>query len=190
MAVVKSTSVELGTDAHAFNLRIANPQIDSIGGDARSLADYSDASLLVLVFTCNHCPFAVHVEDALNAIAHDYRNNGLQVVAINSNYAVSHPADSFENMRIRATQKGFTFPYLHDESQEVAKAYGAVCTPDTFVYDAARKLRYRGQIDATRPGGDSATGKDLRNAIDALLRGELPEEPQYPSVGCSIKWIR
>ena len=114
MAVVKSTSVELGTDAHAFNLRIANPQIDSIGGDARSLADYSDASLLVLVFTCNHCPFAVHVEDALNAIAHDYRNNGLQVVAINSNYAVSHPADSFEIMKIRATQKGFAFPYLHD----------------------------------------------------------------------------
>lgn len=188
MAAVESTMIDLGTSAPDFSLQIANPQVDSNGSPNRSLADYEDAAVLVVVFTCNHCPYAIHVEDALNAVAHDYRNSGVQIVAINPNDAESHPADSMENMQTRASRKGFTFPYLRDDTQEVARAYGAACTPDTFVFDKSRTLEYRGQIDSTRPGGDPADAKDLRTALDAILSGEHPSEDQIPSIGCSIKW--
>lgn len=190
MPAIESTMIELGTKAPYFDLPIANPEVDSLGTDTRSLSDYNQSDILVVVFTCNHCPYAVHVEDALNAVAHDFRNHGVQVVAINANDAETYPADSMDNMAIRARSKGFTFPYLYDESQEVARAYGAVCTPDTFVFDHSRALCYHGQIDSTRPGGDPADASDLRRVLNTLVAGGQPKAHQQPSVGCSIKWKR
>ncbi|NND72999.1 MAG: thioredoxin family protein [Rhodothermales bacterium] len=186
---VESRMVALDSMAPEFNLPISNPWIDSSESETRSITNYEDAEILVVVFMCNHCPFAIHVEDILNRIAADYSGRGVQFVAINSNDAESYPADSFEKMSVRAREKGFVFPYLRDESQQVARAYDAVCTPDTFVFDNSRKLRYRGQVDETRPRrGEVAHGKDLADALDAILEGSEPAEVQLPSVGCSIKW--
>ena len=188
MALTKSQMMKLGRPAPAFDLPAANPTVDDRGGDTRALSDYDDAEVLVVVFTCNHCPYAQHVEDALVSVARDYEERGVQFVAICSNDTKSHPEDAFDHMAERARQKGFPFPYLRDESQEVARAYEAVCTPDFFVYDAGRALAYRGRFDETRPGQGAATGRNLRCALDELLDEGRVAMEQRPSMGCNIKW--
>lgn len=187
MSKTYSEMTTLGSDAPAFDLPIANPQVDDHDGATRSLADYADAEVLVVVFMCNHCPYVHAVEDRLIALANDYASRGVQVVGICSNDAERYPQDDFDAMAERAKAKGYPFPYLRDDSQDVARAYGAVCTPDFFVYDADRTLVYRGRLDDGRPGRD-ATQHDLRRALDDLLdTGEVTVE-QVPSMGCNIKW--
>ena len=144
---------------------------------------------LLVMFICNHCPFVVHVIDELVRIGDDYTPKGLGVVAISSNDVSTHPDDAPEKMAALAGQKSFSFPYVYDETQEVAKAYGAACTPDFFLYDADHRLAYRGQLDDSRPeSGTPVTGEDLRTAIEQVLRGEQPSKDQKPSAGCNIKW--
>lgn len=188
MALTESQMAELGTEAPDFDLPTANPNADDLFDVTRSLSDYDEANVLVIVFTCNHCPYAKHVEDALVETANAYQERGVQFIAINSNDPEQYPADGFERMVERARNKSFPFPYLHDESQRVAQAYGAVCTPDFFVYDADRTLVYRGRFDETRPNGDEAHGGDLRQALDELLDDGDVHMEQKPSMGCNIKW--
>lgn len=188
MARTYSQMMDLGTAAPAFDLPAANPLSDGMDGDSRSLDDYADADVLVVVFTCNHCPYARHVEGALVDTAREYAGRGVRFVAISSNDAERYPEDSFERMSERARQKGYPFAYLYDASQEVARAYGAVCTPDVFVYDHDRRLAYRGRIDETRPGQGTSTGADLRRALDELLETGAVALDQVPSMGCNIKW--
>ena len=188
MAVTRSQMEELGTSAPAFDLPAANPGADDRGKETYSLSDFDASQVLVVVFTCNHCPYAQHVEDELLQIARNYAPRGVQFVAISSNDAEEYPEDSFEAMAERAREKDYPFPYLYDERQEAAKAYGAVCTPDFFVFDDDRQLAYRGRMDDTRPGQQPATGRDLRRALDELLEdGEVTME-QHASMGCNIKW--
>ncbi|MEZ4700633.1 MAG: thioredoxin family protein [Rhodothermales bacterium] len=187
---VESQPTELGTPAHAFDLPIANPWIDGEASTTRSLRQYDEAEVLVVVFTCNHCPYAVHVERALVALAKTYTPNEAQFVAISSNDATTHPEDRFDKMAERAREIGMPFPYLHDETQLTARAYGAVCTPDFFVYDKNRKLAYRGRFDETRPNMGTAHGGELRKVIEALLATGRYDGPQHPAMGCSIKWKR
>ena len=187
MARTYSDMVPLGTAAPGFDLPTANPSVDNHDGATRRLEDYADAEALVVVFICNHCPYVHAVEDRLVALAEDYAARGVAVVGISSNDAEAYPEDSFEEMTERAEAKSYPFPYLYDESQAVARAYDAVCTPDFFVYDRDRRLAYRGRLDDGRPGQE-ATTSDLRDALDALLdTGSVPGE-QMPSMGCSIKW--
>jgi thiol-disulfide isomerase/thioredoxin len=154
-----------------------------------SLSDFDEKPVLVVVFMCNHCPYFKHVLPEMLRIVKDYAPQGVQFVAINSNDIESHPDDSPENMRQFAASHGFTFPYLYDASQEVAKEYQAACTPDFFVFDAHRGLAYRGQMDDSRPKSDRPlTGSDLRKAIDCVLVGTPLPEPQKASIGCNIKW--
>lgn len=188
MALTYSEMNVLGAQAPAFDLPTANPQADDLNRPTRSLDDYADAEALVVVFTCNHCPYAVHVEDALLEVARQYQARGVAFVGISANDAAQYPADSFENMARRAAEKRYPFPYLYDETQEVARAYDAACTPDLFVYDRHRRLVYRGRFDATRPGQGTPTGSDLRQALDELLATGTVTMEQYPSVGCNIKW--
>lgn len=189
MARTPSQMIDLGSTAPAFDLPIANPWVDDTNRETRSLSDYADAQVAVVIFTCNHCPYAVHVEDELVAIANEYAKRGVQFIAISSNDADQYPADSFDEMATRARDKQFPFPYLYDESQEIAQAYNAACTPDIFVYDSHRALVYRGRVDETRPRTDDvAHGGELRAALDVILEtGQGPAE-QYPSIGCNIKW--
>ena len=182
MVKTASTMRKLGTPAPDFKLT-------NIDGRLVGLHDFDDQPALLVIFMCNHCPFVKHVADGLALLARDYQPRGVAVVGINSNDAATHPQDSPEQMVHEAEQRGYTFPYLYDETQEVAQAYGAACTPDFFLYDEGRKLVYRGQLDASRPGnGVSVTGSDLRAAIDALLAGKPLPEKQIPSIGCNIKW--
>ncbi len=142
------------------------------------------------VFMCNHCPFVKHLADALAQFAGEYVPQGLAMVGISSNDVANYPADSPEQMVRESEERGYSFPYLYDETQEVAKAYRAACTPDFFLFDRDRKLVYRGQFDSSRPeSGTPATGADLRAAVDAVLAGKMPSEKQTPSIGCNIKWI-
>jgi peroxiredoxin len=173
----------LGTPAPPFALR------DTATGRTIALEDFATSPALLVAFMCNHCPFVKHILDGFVAFARDFGARGVAVVAISSNDVGTHPYDSPVEMARIATLKGFTFPYLYDESQEVAQAYQAVCTPDLFLFDRNRRLAYRGQFDASRPGNDiPVTGADLRAACEALLEGRpLPRE-QVASVGCSIKW--
>jgi peroxiredoxin len=188
MAVTESTMLELGTSAPEFMLPVANPDVDDRGGETRSLGDYDDAEALVVVFMCNHCPYVKHIEGALVDVAAEYQTQGVQFIGICSNDAERYPDDSFEKMAERAEAKSYPFPYLHDETQEVARAYDAACTPDLYVFDADRTLVYRGRFDDTRPDGEAAHGGDLRQALDELLtEGEITME-QTPSMGCNIKW--
>jgi len=190
MAITYSQMTELGVEAPPFDLPAANPQVDDIDRATRRLDDYADAGALVVVFTCNHCPYAIHVEETLLEVARAYQERGVPFIAINANDAELYPDDSFENMARRAQQKGYPFPYLYDASQDVARAYRAECTPDFFVYNRARRLVYRGRFDETRPGQGQPTGHDLRQALDQLLdTGEVTME-QYPSIGCNVKWRR
>jgi len=158
-------------------------------GHTFSLKDFDQYRGLLVIFMCNHCPYVKHIDSALADFARRNEPGGLATVGINANDADTHPADSFEKMVEEIQRVGYGFPYLHDETQEVAKAFGALCTPDFFLFDEHRHLVYRGQFDDSRPGNDvEVTGKDLQAAADSLLDGrEIPRE-QRPSVGCSIKW--
>jgi peroxiredoxin len=182
MARTESTMLELGTKAPPFEL----PEVD---GGTVSLEDYAAAPALLVMFICNHCPFVKHVRDELARIGREYGERGVGIVAISSNDAKAYPADSPERMREERQAAGYVFPYLYDESQEVAHAYRAACTPDFFLFDADRRLVYRGQLDDSRPSLDvPVTGSDLRAALDAVLEQRLVAEEQRPSLGCNIKW--
>jgi peroxiredoxin len=183
MARRQSRMLPLGTTAPLFALR------DTVSGRTVALEDVASSPALLIAFICNHCPFVKHILDGFVAFARDFGPRGLAVVAISPNDAESYPEDAPGEMSRVAKLKGFTFPYLHDESQEVAKAYQAICTPDFFLFDRERRLVYRGQFDGSRPGNRiPVTGSDLRAAADALLRGLAVPTQQTPSVGCSIKW--
>lgn len=172
----------LGTSALEFYL-------PDINGKTVSLVDFTGAPALVVMFICNHCPYVKHVRDELVRLARDYQPAGVAMVAISSNDARKFPEDSPENMKREARSAGYIFPYLYDETQAVAKAYRAACTPDIFLFDRRQKLVYRGQLDDSRPGNDiPVTGKDLRAALDAVLAEKPVSENQIPSVGCNIKW--
>ena len=184
MVKVASTMLPLGTPAPDFAL--PDP---AAGNRSVRLADFAGSKALLVAFFSNHCPFVKHLADAFAGFAEEYQARGLGVVAINANDVVRYPADSPERMAEEVTARGYTFPYLFDESQEVAKAYQAACTPDFFLFDGDRKLVYRGQFDASRPSSDvPVTGSDLRAACDAVLGGTTPDAAQVPSVGCNIKW--
>lgn len=183
MVKTASTMLALGTPAPAFTLT------DTVSGNPVSLSDFEGKPLAVF-FICAHCPFVIHIQEELAKMGHDYADSDLQIVAISSNSVLSHPADAPEKLAEQATTYGFTFPYLYDESQEVAKSYTAACTPDFFLFDADHTLAYRGQLDDSRPGSDiPVTGADLRGAIDTVLAGNSPDsDAQLPSLGCNIKW--
>jgi peroxiredoxin len=182
MVRTPSTMLPLGTRAPEFEL----PNID---GRLVSLAEAAGRKGTVVMFICNHCPFVKHVADQLAALGRDYSPRGVGFAAISSNDVSSHPADSPEQMVREAEERGYPFPYLYDETQQVAKDYHAACTPDFYLFDAGRGLVYRGQLDSSRPGGDiPVTGGDLRAALDALLAGRPPVADQKPSIGCNIKW--
>jgi peroxiredoxin len=182
MARTPSTMLELGTAAPAFTL----PDTD---GRTVSLSDLDAAPALLVMFICNHCPFVKHVRDELARIGRDYTARGVAVVAISSNDPEQYPDDSPEAMRVEKEQAGYVFPYLFDDTQEVAAAYRAACTPDFYVFDEVRRLVYRGQLDDSRPGNDvPVTGRDVRAALDAVLLGEPVSQAQKPSIGCNTKW--
>ena len=178
-----STMLALGTEAPDFSLP------DTVSGDVVSLADYSDKKGLLVMFICNHCPYVKHVRQELARLGNDYSNSGLGIVAISSNDIDAYPADSPEAMKTEAETFGYSFPYLYDETQMVAAAYTAMCTPDFFLFGAENKLAYRGRLDESRPDSSiPVTGNELRAAIDAVLAGDLVSDQQLPSMGCSIKW--
>jgi peroxiredoxin len=182
MVAVNSTMLPLGTYAPAFEL--PDP-----AGELHSLATFEGEPALLVVFLCNHCPFVKHVRSELASIGRDYSPRGLAMVGINANDTRSHPDDSPERMAEEIREAGYTFPYLFDETQQVARAYRAACTPDFYLFDGDRRLVYRGQLDDSRPGnGVPVTGRDLRAAIDAVLAGEPVAAEQRPSIGCNIKW--
>ena len=183
MALTESTMLELGAQAPPFTLQ------DVVSGDEISLADAAEEMGLLVMFICAHCPFVVHVKSELARIGVDYAGKPIGIVAIASNDVGTHPQDGPDNLRKQAREEGFNFPYLYDESQEVAKAYKAACTPDFFLFDRDLRLVYRGQLDGSRPGNDvPVTGEDLRAALDAVLHGTAVSSDQKPSVGCNIKW--
>lgn len=180
MAATESEMLDLGTTAPEFSL----PDPDGV---MHSLGDGKQAYLVM--FICNHCPFVIHVREELAQLGRDYLSQAVSIVAINSNDITTHPGDSPEKMKEEAARCGYEFPYVFDESQDVAKAYRAACTPDFFLFDGDRKLVYRGQLDDSRPSNDiPVTGKDLRAALDAVLNGKPVAEQQKPSIGCNIKW--
>ena len=182
MVKTASTMLPLGTKAPNFSLV-------NVDGRTVSLADFDAAPALVVIFMCNHCPFVKHIAPALARFALDYQARGVAVVGINSNDVSKHPEDSPEQMIHEAEERGYSFPYLFDEDQAVAKAYRAACTPDFFLFDRQQRLVYRGQFDASRPNsGIPVTGQDLRAAIDDVLAGRTVAEPQRASIGCNIKW--
>jgi peroxiredoxin len=180
---MQSTMLALGTAAPPFRLP------DTASGKTVALEDFANSKALLAAFVCNHCPYVKHLLDGFITFAREYGPRGLAVVAISSNDVTTHPADSPAEMAKLAREKNFTFPYLYDESQSVARAYDAACTPDFFLFDSSRRLVYRGQFDGSRPGGKQpVTGADMRAAADAALAGKPAPEPQVPSVGCGIKW--
>jgi peroxiredoxin len=182
VARTPSTMLELGTTAPAFRL----PDTD---GSMVSLDDYRHASALLVMFICNHCPYVKHVRSELARMGREYTARGVGIVAISSNDAEAYPDDSPEAMKREKEEAGYAFPYLYDETQEVARAYEAACTPDFFLFDADRRLVYRGQLDGSRPFNDvPVTGADLRAALDAVLEGRPVSADQRASLGCNIKW--
>jgi len=184
MAETPSTMLTLGTKAPPF--RLPDPH-----GQWVSLDDFHDAPAFLVVFMCNHCPYVKHIRSRFAELAKEYQAKGVGVVGINSNDIESYPDDGPEKMAEEIKQVGYTFPYLCDESQEVAKAYRAACTPDFYLFDRDRGLVYRGQFDDSRPGnGRPVTGADLRAALDAVLAGRPVPSKQRPSLGCNIKWKR
>jgi peroxiredoxin len=182
MVLTPSTMLPLGTKAPDFSL----PNVD---GKTVSLAHLKGAKAYLIVFMCNHCPYVIHVAPELAKLAREYQDKGVSVVGINSNDVTSHPDDSPQRMAQEVKSRGYTFPYLFDETQQVAHAYHAACTPDFYVFDKDQKLAYRGQLDSSRPdSGVPLTGNDLRAALDAVLAGKPAAEDQKPSIGCNIKW--
>lgn len=182
MAQTPSAMVELGAEAPDFSL-------PDTAGRTWSLGDFDDASALLVMFICNHCPYVKHVRRGLVALGEDYAEASLDIVAISSNDADAYPNDAPAELARIADEAGYPFPVLFDEDQEAARTYGTVCTPDFFLFDSDRRLVYRGQLDDSRPGNAiPVTGVDLRSAIDAVLEGAPVPDEQRPSVGCSIKW--
>lgn len=182
MVKTASTMLALGTKAPNFSLV-------NVDGRAVSLSDFASAPAVVVIFMCNHCPFVKHLAVGLAQFGADYQAKGVAVIGINSNDTSKHPDDSPERMVNEVEERGYTFPYLFDDDQSVAKAYHAACTPDFFVFDRACRLVYRGQFDDSRPNsGIPVTGRDLRTALDELLAGKPITVPQRPSIGCNIKW--
>ena len=182
MALTPSTMLSLGTKAPDFSL-------PDTAGKKVSLSDYDNGKPLLVVFMCNHCPYVKHIQYDFAELVQEYQKKGAAVVGISANDVENFPDDSPENMARVAEDIGYTFDYLYDESQEVAKAYHAACTPDFFLFDGDLKLFYRGQMDSSRPGNDiPITGQDLRDAFDRVLAGEEAPEVQRPSLGCNIKW--
>jgi len=183
MALTPSSMIPLGSVAQDFSLP------DALSGKDLSLNDLKSDTATVVMFICNHCPYVKHVQNGLVELANDYMPKGVNFIAINSNDAVNYPDDSFQRMKEVAKQFGYPFPYLFDESQEIAKAYDATCTPDFFIYDKDLSLVYRGEMDDSRPGnGKPVTGNDIRIALDELISGNTIPSDQIPSIGCNIKW--
>lgn len=183
MSLIESTMMELGTQAPAFNLP------DTVTGRLVSLESFADKKALLVMFICRHCPYVVHVREELARLGKDYANSELGIVAISSNDIESHPDDAPDKLKEMAVEVGFTFPFCYDETQEVASAYSAACTPDLFLFNRERHLVYRGQLDDSRPGsGKPVTGRDLRAAIEATLADREVDSNQRPSIGCNIKW--
>jgi peroxiredoxin len=183
MALTESTMLELGTIAPDFALT------DVVSGKTVKRDDFKGKGGLLVIFICTHCPYVKHIEKSLGKLGADYAGKPLGIVAISSNDVTTHPADSPAGLKKQAQENGFPFPYLYDESQDVAHAYNAACTPDPYLFDADLKLVYRGQYDDSRPGsGVPVTGKDLRAAIDLVLAGKPVPADQKPSIGCNIKW--
>ena len=183
MALTESTMVALGASAPAFSLP------DVVSGKTISLQTLTAKKALLVMFICRHCPYVQHVQEGLALLGRDYAARDVGIVAISANDAKGYPEDAPASLKAMAEELKFTFPYCYDESQAVAKAYSAVCTPDFFVFDQARRLVYRGQLDDSRPGnGKPVTGRDLRAALDAVLAGRPVDPIQRPSVGCNIKW--
>ncbi len=183
MALTESTMLELGTNAPDFALT------DVVTGKTVRRDDFCGQKALLVLFICAHCPFVRHIEKSLGTLGADYTGKPLGIVAISANDVATHPADSPAGLKKQAKDNGFAFPYLYDESQAVAHAYKAACTPDPYLFDANFRLVYRGQYDDSRPGnGAPVTGKDLRAAIDAVLAGKAVPVDQRPSQGCNIKW--
>lgn len=183
MARTPSTMLALGTPAPDFALP------DVVTGQTISLSTFADKSALLVMFICRHCPYVKHIQHELAKLGQDYKDKDIGMVAISSNDAEKYPDDRPESLKEMALELGFTFPLCYDETQEVAKAYRAACTPDFYLFDRERKLVYRGQFDDSRPGNDlPVTGKDLRAAIDAVLSGQPVSPDQKASLGCNIKW--
>jgi len=175
--------LSLGTTCPDFSLT------DAINGETVALADFEGRAALLVMFICNHCPYVIHVREAFKPLWDDYAELGLGIVAINSNSEQSHPQDGPEHMSELAHELGWEFPFLFDDTQEVARRFSAACTPDFFLFDGERRLVYRGQLDGARPGSDvPVTGKDLRAAIEAVLDDQPVLDDQTPSIGCNIKW--
>ena len=183
MTFTESNMLLIGTKAPSFNLP------DTVSGQVLSLNDLQSDTATVIMFLCNHCPYVLHVNEGIVALAHDYQPKGVTFIGISSNDAVNYPQDGPEKMKILAATEGYTFPYLYDETQEVAKVYDAACTPDFYVFDGNMQLAYRGRIDGSRPGNQlPVTGEDLRAILDSILRGDEIPSQQFSSGGCNIKW--
>lgn len=183
MVLVESTMLPLGTQAPAFSLP------DAVSGRTVTLEDFAGKKAFLVMFICRHCPYVKHIQDELARLSRDYQDSDLGMVAISANDAENYPEDAPHSLKEQAQSVGFLFAYCYDETQEVAKAYTASCTPDFFLFDAGRKLVYRGQLDDSRPGNDiPVTGTDLRGAIEAVLQSKPVPAEQKPSIGCNIKW--
>ena len=183
IVALSSAMLPLGTAAPPFSLR------DVVNGRIYSLDSFSDKTALLVMFICRHCPYVVHVEQELARLGHDYRDTSVGIMAISSNDPISYPDDAPPKLKEMALRLGFAFPFCHDETQDVAKAYRAACTPDFYLFDRDRRLLYRGQLDDSRPGNNKpVTGRDLRSAIQAVIAGKPVDSNQRPSIGCSIKW--
>ena len=183
MALTESNMLSLGTRAPEFSLT------DTVTGITKTYSDIQGTHGTIVMFLCNHCPYVIHVNEEIVRIAREYSEKGIGFVAISSNDVVHYPDDSPDKMRLVAKVLKYPFPYLYDESQEVAKKYDAACTPDLYLFDGSQNLYYRGRLDESRPGNDKPlNGRDLRLALDLLLRNEAPLKHQYPSAGCNIKW--
>ena len=178
---VSPEELRIGTKSADFNLT-------GVDGKKYSLDSFHDKKILCIIFMCNHCPYVIGVQDRINQIAKDYSSESFALIGINSNDPETYPEDSFENMIIRSAEKGYVFPYLYDETQSAAREYEAVCTPDIYLYDENRILKYRGRIDDNWKDETKVTRKELRMAIDLLLSDKEIDFQQIPSMGCSIKW--
>lgn len=183
MALTESNMLDLGTKAPDFTLP------DTVSDKDISLSDIRSDKAMVVMFLCNHCPYVIHVNPEIVRLAKEYQEKGVSFVAISSNDVKKYPQDGPEEMKKHAAKVGYPFPYLYDESQEVARDYNAACTPDFYVFDGNLRLAYRGRLDASRPNsGIPLTGEDLRTALDAVLAGRTAPKEQFPSAGCNIKW--
>jgi peroxiredoxin len=184
MALTYSVSKTFGTPAPDFSLK-------GVDGKTYSLSSFKDSKALVVIFMCNHCPYVIAVQERINQLAKDYAKKGISVVGINSNDPIKYPDDSYSAMQARAREQGYLFPYLQDETQQVARAYDAVCTPDPYVYENVGgkfALRYHGRIDDNWKDATAVAKRDLAEALDAILTGRAVEQEQKPAMGCSIKW--